>query len=228
MSEYTHTLIATLGGQPQVVTFTLDHLLEQGFPIREIYVGHPEASQPRLQRSLTLLSGEFAGDCYRFNGHTLHFRSQILLLDDDPLNDITNTASAYGTLNTIQHLICDLKRQRRHIHLSVTGGRRLMSLLALSVASLHFDHQDHIWHIYTPDALRERVISVSPSKPSTPTKQAYLPCVAMPGTKVRKRHLTTASCRKHSPTTSRMMSRAWPFGMKNTSETVQNMFRTAF
>src|SRR5437763_8370411 len=107
MPEYTHTLIATLGGQPQVVTFTLDLLLEQGFPIREVYVIHPEASQPRLHRSLTLLTGAFAGDCYRFNGHTLHFRSQVLRLHADPLADITNTASAYGALATTQYLICD-------------------------------------------------------------------------------------------------------------------------
>jgi CRISPR-associated protein Csx14 len=49
-------------------------------------------------------------------------------------------------------LIADLKRQGYHIHLSVTGGRRLMALLATSVAALNVDRHDHIWHIYTPEA----------------------------------------------------------------------------
>jgi CRISPR-associated protein Csx14 len=48
-------------------------------------------------------------------------------------------------------LLRDLKRQGYHIHLSVTGGRRMISLLAISVAALHFDRHDHIWHIYTPE-----------------------------------------------------------------------------
>ncbi|SRR5579883_207668 len=159
MPEYIHTLLATLGGQPQVVTFTLDLLLQRGFPIREVIVLHPEASQPRLQCSLEHLNAEFVGDQYTFNGRTLtiHFRPHTLRLDDNPLDDIRDTDSANGTLDTIQYLITNLKRQHRHIHLSVTGGRRLMALLALSVAFLTFDRQDHIWHIYTPDAIQQEV-----------------------------------------------------------------------
>jgi hypothetical protein len=45
-----HTLVATLGGQPQIVTFTLDLLLRRGIPIYEVIVVHP-ASSPHLQQS---------------------------------------------------------------------------------------------------------------------------------------------------------------------------------
>jgi CRISPR-associated protein Csx14 len=34
------TLIATIGGQPQVVTFALDALLAQGEEIAEVYIVH--------------------------------------------------------------------------------------------------------------------------------------------------------------------------------------------
>ena len=61
MSKYIHTLLATLGGQPQVVTFTLDLLLQRGFPISEVILVHPEASHPRLQHSLDCLNAEFVG-----------------------------------------------------------------------------------------------------------------------------------------------------------------------
>ena len=157
MPDHMHILLATLGGQPQVVTFTLDLLLNADFPISEVIVIHPKASQPRLQRSLECLSAEFAGDYYKAADRVIHFRSHVLQLDGAPINDITDDSHADGTLDTIHQLIGDLKRQGHRIHLSVTGGRRLMSLLAIPVASFNFDRHDHIWHIYTPDHIVEQV-----------------------------------------------------------------------
>jgi len=159
MPEYTHTLVATLGGQPQVVTFTLDLLLRRGIAISEVIVIHPYASAPRLQHSLDLLNAEFIGDRYQIDGHilTCHFRPKILELDHAPLADISDNASAKGTRETVYRFIQEMKQQPRHIHLSVTGGRRLMALLAISAAQLLFDPFDHIWHIYTPEHIKEKV-----------------------------------------------------------------------
>ncbi|HYK85961.1 MAG TPA: CRISPR-associated ring nuclease [Ktedonobacteraceae bacterium] len=155
MPEHTHVLLATLGGQPQVVTFTLDLLLQKGFPISEVMVIHPKASQPRLQRSLTRLSNEFVGNYFN-EQRVIHFHSHVLQLDGEPIDDIIDDPHADGTLETLHKLIGSLKRQGYHIHLSVTGGRRLMSLLAISVAALNFDRHDHIWHIYTPEAVQDQ------------------------------------------------------------------------
>jgi CRISPR-associated protein Csx14 len=150
-----HILLATLGGQPQIITFTLDLLLAT-FPITDVIVLHPKASEERLQRSLTCLRLEFASDYYRTKGHTIHFRSHSLQLDGNPINDIIDDRHADGTLDTIHQLIGELKLQEHHIHLSVTGGRRLISLLAIAVATLNFDRDDHIWHLYTPKEIQER------------------------------------------------------------------------
>jgi CRISPR-associated protein Csx14 len=157
--KYVHTLLATLGGQPQVVTFTLDLLLRRDFPISEVIVIHPHTAQKRLQQSLEQLNAEFVGDRYQFDGKiiTCHFRPKVLELDSMPLDDISDSTSAKGARETIYHFIQELKRQPRHIHLSVTGGRRLMALLAISAAQLKFDPFDHIWHIYTPEKLAEQV-----------------------------------------------------------------------
>ncbi len=156
MPDHPHVLVATLGGQPQVVTFTLDLLLEKGFPISEVFVVHPKATTPsRLSRSLLRLGTEFAGNTYRATSWPVHFHSHVLQQDGHPIDDIIDDRVADGTLNTIHHLIGDLKRQGYHIHLSVTGGRRLMALLALSVAVFNFDRHDHIWHIYTPESLQQ-------------------------------------------------------------------------
>src|SRR5260370_33844092 len=157
MSTYAHTLLATLGGQPQIVTFTLDVLLQRGFPISEVIVVHPQASHPRLQHSLACLNAEFFGDRYQASGQTIHLRSQVLQRDDELLDDIVDEGSADGALNTIHHLIRSLKRQHRCIHLSITGGRRLMSSIATEAALLNFTHSDHIWHIYTPEAVQRQV-----------------------------------------------------------------------
>ncbi len=155
MSERTHILLATLGGQPQVVTFTLDLLLKE-YPISEVIVLHPKASTDRLRRSVACLQAEFVGDYYRVAERVIHFRSQVLQVDGQPMDDIATNLHADGTLDTIHQLIGDLKHQGHHIHLSVSGGRRLMSLLAISVATLNFDRYDHIWHIYTPQEIRDR------------------------------------------------------------------------
>lgn len=159
MQKYTQTMLATLGGQPQVVTFTLDLLLQRNIPISEVIIIHPQALHPRLQHSLDCLTAEFVGDRYCYQDHllTMRLRPCVLRLDDQPLDDIVDDLSANGALDTIHGLIRDLKQQHTCIHLSVSGGRRLMSLLAISAAQINFDHLDHIWHIYTPEAIQQQV-----------------------------------------------------------------------
>src|SRR4051812_24752149 len=132
---YKHTLVATLGGQPQIVTFTLDLLLRHGIPIYEVIVVHP-LSSPHLQRSLERLSAEFRGDRYQFSGKdlTIHLHSQVLKRYDTIIDDIVDEATASGTLDTIGELIRSLKQQRRIIHFSISGGRHLMTFLSFSAA----------------------------------------------------------------------------------------------
>jgi CRISPR-associated protein Csx14 len=158
MSDHPQVLVATLGGQPQIVTLTLDLLLRKGFPISEVIVLHPRAhASSRLHRALLRLNAEFTGGTYPLAQHPIHFHSRTLELDGQPIADITDDEHADGTLDTIHRLLGDLKRQGYRIHLSVSGGRRLMALLAISVAALNFDRHDRIWHLYTPEVLREEV-----------------------------------------------------------------------
>ena len=156
--HHPHILVATLGGQPQIVTFTLDLLLQKGFPITEVIVLHPKASsQSRLYQALLRLNVEFSNAVYPHPQaqRKIHFHSHMLELDGQPIDDIADDTHADGTLDTIHHLLGDLKQQGYRIHLSVSGGRRLMSLLAISVAALNFDRYDRIWHIYTPEAIKQ-------------------------------------------------------------------------
>lgn len=157
-SGYNHSLVATLGGMPQIVTFTLDLLLESGIPISEVIVLHPAAS-PYIEQSLERLNAEFVGDHYTFEGQSLpiHFRQQVLHHYGSIIDDIVDETTASGTLDTIGELIRSLKRQQRIIHFSISGGRRLMNFLSFSAALLYFDTPDELLHLYTPEYVKERV-----------------------------------------------------------------------
>ena len=156
--DHTHVLLATLGGQPQVVTFTLDLLLQRNIPISEVDIVHP-AAQPdsRMGRSVERLIAEFPGDRYQVDGRVIHLRRHVLRHYGQPLDDITDESGADGALNTMYELICSLKQRQCIVHFSITGGRRLVSFLSISAAILSFDHADRIWHIYTPEAVQQRV-----------------------------------------------------------------------
>src|SRR5690348_919548 len=140
MQERKHTLVATLGGQPQIVTFTLDLLLNRGTPIEEVIVVHP-ASSPDLQQSLQRLRAEFVGDRYLFEGRSLcmRFRQQVLSHHGLIIDDIDDETTASGALDTIGEMIRELKQQRHIIHFSITGGLRLMAFLSFSAALLYFE-----------------------------------------------------------------------------------------
>ena len=59
------TLIATIGGQPQVVTFTLDALLARGIPITQLTLIHFASNEPRSQRAIQRVIAEFDGHQYK-------------------------------------------------------------------------------------------------------------------------------------------------------------------
>lgn len=154
---YKHTFVATLGGQPQIVTFTLDLLLKRGIPIYEVIIVHPAAS-PHMQESLKRLNAEFVGDRYLFEGRslTIHFRLHVLNHYESVIDDIVDEQTANGALDTIGELIRSLKRQQRIVHFSISGGRRLMTFLSFSAALLYFETSDELLHLYTPEHIKER------------------------------------------------------------------------
>jgi CRISPR-associated protein Csx14 len=150
----THICVATLGGQPQVVTLALDQLLEQGYPIDEVFVIHLAPRNPRYRAALDQLAGEFAGGCYagrpcRYQPRPVRLGAQLI----DDLHGDTETDAAIAMFN---RLIQELKREDATIHLCLSGGRRLLGMLALSAALLYFEQSDRIWHLYSSDAVRRQ------------------------------------------------------------------------
>lgn len=156
--EQTHVLLATLGGQPQVVTFTLDLLLQRNIPISEVNIVHPATiPDSRVGRSVERLVDEFPGDRYKVDGRIIHLRRHVLRYYGQPLDDIVDETGADGALNTMYELIRSLKQRQCIVHFSITGGRRLISFLSVSAAILSFDHADRMWHLYTPESMLQQV-----------------------------------------------------------------------
>ncbi len=143
-------LLSIMGGQAQVVTFALDALLAQGEDIAQVIVLHLSPEDPRVQRALAQLSQEFSGDFYAYAQRPCRFRHVVLRDSLRPLRDIQSEADAIATWQVVHEILTTLKSQQWRVHLCLAGGRRMISLLAMSVAMLLFDHYDRLWHMYTP------------------------------------------------------------------------------
>jgi CRISPR-associated protein Csx14 len=147
-------MLATLGGQPQLITFALDALLAQGETIDEVIILYLSAEGSRVNQALNKLSAEFVDDCYA--GQSCRLRPMPIRDDVKRLPDIRNENQANTTWEMLRDLIITLKQENRHLHVCVSGGRRMMALLMMSVALLQFSYRDKLWHIYTPKTFLEQ------------------------------------------------------------------------
>jgi CRISPR-associated protein Csx14 len=149
-----HICIATLGGQPQVVTLALDALLARGFPISELFIIHLSTRNRRYRAALDQLAQEFAGGCYR--GHPCRYQPRPVRLGTQLIDDLSDDDAIDAAIGMFNQLIQELKREDATVHLCLSGGRRLLGMLALSAALLYFDQNDRIWHLYSSDEVRRQ------------------------------------------------------------------------
>jgi len=144
-----------MAGGPQVVTFALDELRQRGEDIGEVIVVHlsPQANQLTGQ-ALVRLAAEFPDDHYA--GQPCRLRFFPIRSDGGRLDDIHDDTAVNVAWSGVYELIASLKTQGRRLHVCIAGGRRMLALLAMSAAMLHFDHNDRLWHMYTPTEFLER------------------------------------------------------------------------
>lgn len=147
-------LIATLGGQPQIITFALDALLQQGEQITQVYLLHLTPASARWQQSVQKVLAEF--DHQRYHGHCCCVHRFPILDGQMPLPEIRNEREAEVAGQAIRSLLAQLKLEGHKLHLCVAGGRRMVALLMTAAAMLLCDHQDRLWHMYTPEATQEK------------------------------------------------------------------------
>ena len=155
MSPPDSNMMATIAGQAPVVTIALDDLLRKGEAIQRVIVVHlAEIGSRRTGAALGQLADEFAGNSYAGQPCRLEFFP--IRQGQERLDDIRDEAAANASWSAIYRLIADLKAQGHRLHVCISGGRRMLALLAMSAAMLHFDHNVRLWHMYTPPDLIER------------------------------------------------------------------------
>lgn len=143
--------VATLGGQPQIVTLTLDLLLKQGVQLETLYVVHLQLNDPRYRAAHQRIEHEFAIQAYP------HIRYQPTLVrqwQSVPVVDLDTREAIDAAHDTFDLLFRDLKQSGYTIHLCITGGRRLLGSLGIMAAQQRFASSDKIWHLYSSNTVR--------------------------------------------------------------------------
>lgn len=143
------TLVATLGGQPQVITFAIDALLARGITITNVLLIHLAMNTPRLQTAVQKIAHELSGPHYPAS---LQLEFFPVASENGPLHDIRDEADAHVAWEAISQLIIKLKKTQHTLHVCISGGRQMLGFMTMSAAMLHFGHEDILWHTYTPDA----------------------------------------------------------------------------
>jgi CRISPR-associated protein Csx14 len=136
-----HTLIATLGSEPQVVTIVLDRLLAEGHRIDQVVVVYTAADV--VKAAMARWAGEFDGTVYP--GVTL--RTAPVVGPEGAVEDFRTGADVSALLRTLYREVRDVKQQGRTVHLCVSGGRKVMAIAGMVVAQLLFGPDDRVWHL---------------------------------------------------------------------------------
>lgn len=152
-SHLKKTLVCPLGGQPQIISMTLDLLLARGESIEQVFVLYLVAN-PRYRASFERLAAEFSGEYYL--GQRCQLRGIPIRCATYDFEHVRNPIEVDSVWQAFHETLGSLKSDGQQVHLSLSAGPRIFSLLALSAAMLHFTTADRAWHIYTPpDALEQ-------------------------------------------------------------------------
>jgi CRISPR-associated protein Csx14 len=147
------TLIATLGGQPQKITFLLDLLLARGEEIDQVAIIYI-SSYKRTQNAIKLLEKEFLAG--KYCERSCEFKRFPLKSGHSDLFDIQTPEDVEVVRQNIHRLLSELKEENQRIHIGLSGGRRLMSIIALAAAMQYLTPVDHLWHINAPADILEK------------------------------------------------------------------------
>lgn len=135
------TLIATLGSEPQVVTLTLDQLLARGYAIDQVVVVY--TADDAVLKAMARVAGEFDGAVYP----RVTLRTTPVMDARGAVQDFRRDDDMRALQQTLYREVREAKRNQRAVHLCVSGGRKVMGVMAMVVAQLLFDANDCVWHL---------------------------------------------------------------------------------
>lgn len=137
------SMIATLGVEPQVFTITLDTLIEAGKKIDQatvIFTDHPA-----IKSALDTIKKEFKDEVYP----GLSLRPIAVSSSKGPVKDFQSEEELQALLRTLYAEIRQARQEGRAVHLCISGGRKVMGVIAMTVAQLLFGPDDQVWYLIT-------------------------------------------------------------------------------
>jgi CRISPR-associated protein Csx14 len=136
-----HTLIATLGSEPQVVTLTLDALLAQHYPIDQVVLVH--TADAVVLQAVEGVTREFERAVYG----DVSLQKMPVVDERGAVQDFRADADLRALQRTLYQAVRAAKHEGRTVHLCVSGGRKVMGIAGMVVAQLLFDAADRVWHL---------------------------------------------------------------------------------
>jgi len=140
-------LIATLGSEPQVVTATLDLLLKQGELIQETWLIHTSHPASLLQQAVATVQTAF--DLPPYQGQIRLRPLPLPALNGQPLEDVATPEATQAAYRFLYQQVRRAKLAGLRVHLSISGGRKLLALFGMSCAQLLFEDADQLWYLYS-------------------------------------------------------------------------------
>ncbi|MBI2863668.1 MAG: CRISPR-associated protein Csx14 [Chloroflexi bacterium] len=134
-------MVATLGTEAQVVTITLDLLLERKQRIEQVVVIHTGGEAIRL--AVDRLAAEFNAGVYAGVG----MRAVAVTGPGGIVEDFRTEWEVSELLPTLYREVGAVKRTGGLVHLCVSGGRKVMAVGGMVVAQLLFGEDDRLWHL---------------------------------------------------------------------------------
>lgn len=144
------TLLATLGSEAQVVTLTLDALLQRGEAVRRAIIIHTAPETEPIAGALARLLAELRSPHYP---DPLQIETLALTGPRGPLADVDSVDGAQAAFTTLYRAVRAEKLAGRRVHLSIAGGRKTMAVFGMAVAQLLFDTDDRLSHLVSQGAL---------------------------------------------------------------------------
>lgn len=141
LQQTAHTLIATLGSEPQVVTLALDQLLARGYVIDQVVIVY--TADDAVLQAMARVASEFDGAVYA----RVTLRTVPIADERGAVQDFRADDDMRALQRALYREVRDAKRQGRTVHLCVSGGRKVMGVMAMVVAQLLFDAHDRVWHL---------------------------------------------------------------------------------
>jgi CRISPR-associated protein Csx14 len=138
------TMIATLGTEPQVVTIALDTLLDMGKQIKEVTVIY--TGNPAVLESLQILKNEFSN---QQTYSQILFRCVPVAVKHKVVKDFQTEEELNSLLRVLYTEIRRVRQDKHPAHLCLSGGRKIMGLIGMSVAQLLFGPEDRAWYLIT-------------------------------------------------------------------------------